>query len=102
MVDFISGRLYASMGAVATIDPLIRDGRVRAFAQGDKVRAKGLERIHTIAEAGIPEFQATLFNGIFVPAGASKEVVDTLSRAVQEMYRDRDSSSLCVTPGLIP
>lgn len=88
MTDLISGRIQASFGALATIGPFIQDGRVKALGLGDNKRSPSLPNLPTIAEQGIPDFQATLFNGMFVPANTPKPVIDKLSRAIQDMFKD--------------
>lgn len=90
MTDLIAGRLDATFGALATIKPFIDSGQVKALALGDNKRSKVLPDLPTVAEQGVPEFQAALFNGFFVPTGTPQEAIDRLTKEFAVMYTEDD------------
>jgi tripartite-type tricarboxylate transporter receptor subunit TctC len=54
----------------------IRDGRVRALAVTSRKRSPAVPDVPTVAEAGVPEQETVFFQGILVPAGTPREIVD--------------------------
>jgi tripartite-type tricarboxylate transporter receptor subunit TctC len=54
----------------------IRDGRVRALAVTSRKRSPAVPNVPTVAEAGVPEQETVFFQGILVPAGTPREIVD--------------------------
>lgn len=57
-----------------------RAGRVRALAVTSLARSPAAPEIPTIAESGLPGFEALTWNGIVGPAGMPREIVQTLNR----------------------
>lgn len=102
MTDLISGRIQASFGALATIGPFIRDGKVRALGLGDNKRSPSMPDLPTIAEQGVPGFQAILFNGMFVPSATPKPVVDKLGAELQAMFKDPEFRAVVTKAGFDP
>jgi tripartite-type tricarboxylate transporter receptor subunit TctC len=54
----------------------VRDGRVRALAVTSRKRSPAVPDVPTVAEAGVPEQETVFFQGILVPAGTPREIVD--------------------------
>ena len=61
--DILSGQIQLLFDSVPTMAPLIKAGMVRALGSSGKVRSPILPDVPTIAEAGVPAFQATLWVG---------------------------------------
>lgn len=102
MTDLISGRIQASFGALATIGPFIKDGQVKALGLGDNKRTDSLPNVPTIAEQGVPDFQAILFNGMFVPAGTPAPVIEKLGTEMQKMFSDPEFKAAVSKAGFDP
>ena len=67
---------------------VLREGRVRALGVAAGERSPLVPEVPTMAEAGQPEFVATIWGGIVGPAGMPAEAVAVLSAALQEIGRD--------------
>ena len=52
--------------------PLAKSGKARAFAVTSKKRFAGAPDIPTVAEQGLPDYEATLWQGFFAPAGRAR------------------------------
>jgi tripartite-type tricarboxylate transporter receptor subunit TctC len=58
----------------------IRSNAVKALAIGSKERFVGLPGVPTVAEGGVPGYQASSWNGVSVPARTPRPVIDRLYR----------------------
>lgn len=62
--------------------PLVRSGALRALGVTSDQRSANLPDVPTLAEAGLPGFEASAWNGLAVPAKTSKAIVTQLNREV--------------------
>ncbi|HEV7390189.1 MAG TPA: tripartite tricarboxylate transporter substrate binding protein, partial [Burkholderiales bacterium] len=68
IIDLVGGQIQMAIaGAVSSI-PHVKSGKLRALAIGDSKRSAYLPEIPTIAEAGVPGYQASIWSGMFAPA----------------------------------
>jgi len=72
------------MESLNSITPHAKAGRVRGLGVTGKVRSPAVPDIPTIAEAGVPGYEATTWNGIVAPAGLPKAILTTLSREINK------------------
>ena len=87
--------------------PTIEGGRVKALGTSGKVRSPILPNVPTIAEAGIPEYNATIWIGVMAPAGTPQPIVDLLNREInkillrpdiKESWRRQGANTMVMTP----
>jgi tripartite-type tricarboxylate transporter receptor subunit TctC len=83
--DIISGQIQMLFDSVPTMAPMVKSGLVRALGTSGTVRSPILPDVPTIAEAGVPGFQATLWVGFMAPAGTPKPIVDLLNREITKI-----------------
>jgi tripartite-type tricarboxylate transporter receptor subunit TctC len=76
--DVIAGHVHMMFATAASVAGLIRDGKVRPLAVTTPKRTTLLPNIPTLAELGIPGFDATTWHGLAAPAGTSKEIIGAL------------------------
>jgi tripartite-type tricarboxylate transporter receptor subunit TctC len=88
--DIISGQIDMMFDSVPTMAPTIEDGRVKALGTSGKVRSPILPKVPTIAEAGIPEYNATIWIGVMAPAGTPRAIVDMLNREINKILMRPD------------
>ena len=74
----ISNQVGAMWGFMAGLIPYIREGALRALAVGSKERSPILPNVPTVAEAGVPGFEAVSWIGMVAPTGTPGPVVDKL------------------------
>ena len=70
--------MFATLGAVATF---IRAGRLKALAVASTKRIPQLPDVPTMVEAGFPQMVSGSWQGVFVPAGTPRPIVDKLYAA---------------------
>jgi tripartite-type tricarboxylate transporter receptor subunit TctC len=78
--DLIGGRVQMSIPGMAGMLGHIRAGRLRALAVTGATRAPQLPDVPTIAEAGVPGYEAYVWMGLLAPKGTPAAVVDRLNR----------------------
>ncbi len=87
MSDFVAGRTDMMFDAVATALPRVQAGTVRALGVTAKKRSAMLPNVPTIAEAGLPEYEATTWFGVMAPARTPRSVIDRLNRAIVDALK---------------
>ena len=88
MADLMAGHIDISFDQAASALPLVRSGKVRAYAVTQKTRLAAAPNIPTVDEAGLPGFYMTVWHGIWAPAGTPKAVVGKLGGAIVESLAD--------------
>jgi tripartite-type tricarboxylate transporter receptor subunit TctC len=81
----IGGHVEMTFDAITTMASNVQAGQVRALGTSAAVRSKVLPDVPTIAEAGVPGFDAVIWLGIVAPAGTPKPVVDKLNTAINQV-----------------
>jgi tripartite-type tricarboxylate transporter receptor subunit TctC len=75
----ISGEVSLSFGNVAQSAPQVKAGRLRALGVGSLQRSAVMPEVPTVAESGLPGFEAGAWYGVLAPAATSRAVVDRLN-----------------------
>ena len=78
--DLVAGQVMAAFVVPQVVVAPIKAGKLRALAVLSERRLSGLPDVPTSAEAGVPALEATVWNGIFAPAGTPRPVIDVLHR----------------------
>jgi tripartite-type tricarboxylate transporter receptor subunit TctC len=85
--DLIAGHVQLMWESLNSIAPHARSGKVRALAVSGARRSPGFPDLPTIAEAGVPGYEAGTWTGIIAPAGLPQALIDKLNAAVNEAIR---------------
>lgn len=83
--DLMAGQISFQFEPIATALPLINDGRLKALAVTSLERAPTLPNVPTIAESGVPGYEAINLLGLIVPAGTPAAVIERLSGAMKQV-----------------
>src|SRR6202171_3212645 len=78
----IAGHVEMMFDAITTMAPIAQAGQVRALGTTATTRSKVLPDIPTVAEAGVPGFEATIWLGLMAPARTPKPIVEELHAAI--------------------
>jgi tripartite-type tricarboxylate transporter receptor subunit TctC len=84
VADVIAGRTLMTFSPASTVVGQIAAGKLRPLATTTKKRAGALPDVPTMAEAGLPEVDTSLWFGLLAPAGTPRPIVDKLAAAVQQ------------------
>jgi tripartite-type tricarboxylate transporter receptor subunit TctC len=90
MADLMAGLVDLYFGGLSTALPHVKAGKLRTLGQTSLVRSAAAPDVPTIAESGLPGYEAAISYGIFLPAGASPVLVDRLHAAVDATVRSPD------------
>jgi tripartite-type tricarboxylate transporter receptor subunit TctC len=80
--DLIAGRVQLMFESLNSIAPHAHAGSVRALAVGSDHRSAAFPDLPTIAEAGVPGYEAGTWTGVIAPAGVPRPIIDKLNAAI--------------------
>ena len=98
----ISGEVAAFFDTPITALPQIRAGAVRALGVSTAKRLAVAPEIPTIAEAGVPGYEVTGWNGILAPANTPRPIIDKLNKTIVEALKTPEIDKLLRDQGLEP
>jgi tripartite-type tricarboxylate transporter receptor subunit TctC len=84
----IGGHVQMMFDAITTMAENVKAGQVRALGTSASKRSTVLPDVPTIAEAGVPGYDSTIWLGIMAPAGTPQPIVDKLQRAIAKVAAD--------------
>ena len=90
LADLIAGQIQMSIAAAISAIPQVKAGKLRVLAIGDSRRSSEMPDLPTIAEAGVPGYQATIWSGLLAPAGTPAPIIERLNREVVKAVRAPD------------
>jgi tripartite-type tricarboxylate transporter receptor subunit TctC len=102
MNDVLANQVPITFDNIITTLPLVKTGKLRALAVSTKERSKVAPDIPTLAESGVPGYDATAWFGIFAPAGVSNDIVRKLNHEVNEIVKDPAVSARLLQLGAEP
>lgn len=82
--NVIGGHVQMMIDSVTTMAPSIAAGQVRALATTGASRSALLPDVPTVAEAGLKDYEATIWLGIMAPAGTPQPVIDLLNAEMRK------------------
>ena len=85
--DLVGGSIQLMFDNMPSALPMAREGKIRALAQTGARRSPSAPDVPTVAEAGLPGFEATSWFALFAPAGTPREVQARLLAEVQRVFR---------------
>lgn len=91
--------LFAVPTAIA---PLAKAGKVKLLGVSGSERYRLAPEVPTLAEAGLPKFEALAWNGVLVPAGTPADIVARLNREINSALKQADVRSQLNAAGLEP
>ena len=86
--DLMGGRLNLFFGNISNVLPLVREGKLRAFAITSRKRSPQIPDLPTMEELGFPDFDATAWFGLMAPAGTPQPIVDKLHAETVKVHGD--------------
>jgi tripartite-type tricarboxylate transporter receptor subunit TctC len=85
--DLHGGQVMTAFVVPQVVLASLKAGKLRALAVTSRERLSILPDVPTLGEAGLPGIEALAWNGIFVPAGTPRPVIEQLHRALVRAYR---------------
>jgi tripartite-type tricarboxylate transporter receptor subunit TctC len=91
MIDVVGGHTKIMFSSLVQTTPHIRSGKLRALGTGGKQRSPVLPDVPTIAEAGVPTYEAVNWWGIMAPAGTPQPIVEKLHKEVTAVLNSEET-----------
>jgi len=88
IIDLLGGRIsLIATSSMSLVIPHVRSGRLRALGVTTAARIHALPDIPTIAEAGLPGYEAVQWAGLLAPAGTPREIITRLHKEITAILR---------------
>ena len=98
----LEGRIETTFDAITTMAATVKTGEVRALGTSAAMRSRVLPDVPTIAEAGVPGFDASVWLGLVAPAGTPKPIIDRLNAAISQTIARTDIGAAWARQGATP
>ena len=82
LTDVIAGQVQMNLGSLVQMMPHVRSGKLKALGVGGAKRVPALPDVPTIAEAGVPGYEANNWWGVLAPAGTPEPIVRRLHNEI--------------------
>ena len=102
VTDLVAGQVTMTFGNLTTVLPFAKAGRLRALAVTSAKRSPQLPEIPTMAEGGVPGFEAATWNGLIAPAATPKEIVAKLNADIVRVLNLPDTREKFAVNALEP
>jgi tripartite-type tricarboxylate transporter receptor subunit TctC len=99
MVGMLSGQCQLNFATISTALPHVRSGKLRALAVTTAKRSVAAPEFPTIAEAGVPGYDSSSWNAIFVPAGTPRAIVERLNKEFDAILRSKETVDYFASQG---
>ncbi len=99
IVDQLGGHSHFSYGTLMQALPHIKSGRLRAIGVGGLKRHVSLSEVPTVAESGVPGYEASNWWGILAPAGTPKAIIDKLQKELSVIMSSAEAKKMFLDNG---
>jgi tripartite-type tricarboxylate transporter receptor subunit TctC len=100
--DLLAGRVAMMFSPASAVIAQIETGALKALASASSQRPSILPNVPTMTEAGLPDFETSIWFGLMAPAGTPRDVIEKLARAVREAVRATEVVSTWRPQGIDP
>jgi tripartite-type tricarboxylate transporter receptor subunit TctC len=98
----LSGQVEMMFDAISTIVSLVNAGKLKGLATSGKKRSSVTPNIPTVAEAGVPGYEAPIWLGLMAPAATPKPILERLSQAVGKVINSPAIRENWAKQGAVP
>ena len=91
LIDLMGGQTSMAFDNLSAAIQHIKAGKLKALATTGPQRAPALPDVPTVSEAGLPGYDSTSWNAIYVPAGTPKEIVERLNKELRAILESPET-----------
>jgi tripartite-type tricarboxylate transporter receptor subunit TctC len=84
LTDVMSGQVDVMFDTTLSAMPFVKAGKLKALGLTSPVRSPAAPDVPTIAESGLPGYEVFAWNGVFVPAGTPKAIIQQLNDQIRK------------------
>jgi len=100
--DLMSGIIKVSFVGTPIAIPHMRSGRLKALGVSTAKRSPEMPDVPTVAQAGVPGYEAIVWIGMLAPAGTPREIVAKLNGEIGKLVRTGEVKKLLTPTGMEP
>ena len=100
--ELMAGDISLTITGIPALLPHVKSGRLRALAVSSAKRSAAVPDLPTIAEAGLPGYEATSWYGVLAPAGTPREIIAKLNAGIVKGMKQPDAADLLTAEGAEP
>ena len=98
----LGGQVQMMFDAITTMAAHARAGKVRALGTTGKMRSTVMPDVPTLAEAGVPGYEATIWLGLMAPTGTPRPVLEKLNAEVNNIINSSQVKDTWAKQGAVP
>jgi tripartite-type tricarboxylate transporter receptor subunit TctC len=102
LIDLVAGQVSVMFDNLTSSVGYIKSGRLRALAITTTARYPGLPDLPTVAESGVPGYEASAWFGIVAPAGTPRDIIARLNMETNRAVNPSDTQERFAQQGAIP
>ncbi len=102
LIDLVAGQVSVMFDNLTSSIGYIKSGRLRALAITTAARYPGLPDLPTVAESGVPGYEASAWFGIVAPAGTPRDIITRLNMETNRAINPPDTQERFAQQGAIP
>ena len=102
LTDLLGGQVQIMFNSAVSMLPQVRAGRLRAIAMTGARRSPAMPDLPTVAESGVPGYEATSWYGVLAPAGTPRPIVDKISHEITKVVQMPDVRERLIGDGAEP
>lgn len=99
LVDMLAGQCQVMFATALSVQPYLQSNRLRPLAVSTSKRARIMPELPTVAEAGVPGFEATTWHGVVATGGTPSAVINKLNAEINKILKQPDVNSTLTRQG---
>jgi tripartite-type tricarboxylate transporter receptor subunit TctC len=99
VTDLLAGRVSMMFSPASAVLPHVKAGKLKALASATSKRPSIAPDLPTMAEAGVPDFDTSIWFGLMAPVGTPKPIIDKLAAAVNEALKSDEAQKSYAAQG---
>lgn len=102
ITDLLAGQVQMMFSSIPSVLPHVQAGKLRAIAIGSAKRLSSLPDIPTVAESGVPKYEAYSWVGMVAPAKTPRDIVLKLNHEIIDILKVKQVADSLLQQGAIP
>lgn len=98
----LAGEVQLTYSSIPTVLQHVRAGKLRALGIGNSQRIPSLSEFPTIAESGLPGYEAYAWTGMIAPANTPKDIIARINREIVQIIKQKDVADQLLKEGMVP
>ncbi len=99
MPALVSGEVALSFSTIVSSLPLVQSGKLRGLAVTSAKRFPSAKEFPTVAESGLPGYEAVAWYGVFAPAGTPRDIIQQLNGDIVKIINTPEVKDLLLKQG---